>query len=168
MVRRSAFWVATFAAAICLLVAPLAFGAGGSLQATFTVVSSDPTVYPTRVVACSLCLYPERALAEPDGEGALLWHNGEVVLGFERVVNDCRRVEAWVKGTGWGPGRLRVYVSEDGRRWRLAGNAELPAEMGRLAFEGGFGAVRYLKVVRNGWIFGALVLDALGAVGGDR
>lgn len=167
MSRLLAVLLLTLVVAVALANAPDASGVEGTLEASVTVIGPEQYAYASSVRDSKLCLRAEAATGAPDGGSAILVHNGEINLVFGQPVVACTRLKIWVTSIGWGPAHYRVYVSADGKHWQEVGHLALDDQSEPGVFQGEFGTVNFVRVVRGGWALGALLVDAIRAEGGD-
>ncbi len=138
------------------------------VDAEVEVLPGGGISYGANVVEFRSVLFPRWALGEPDGWGAFIFRNGWVSIELENNVPDASLISIWAANIGWWPSNIKIYVSADGKRWKHIGNEKVTsANLLRYDFTGSFGDVKYIKVVRNGWPWSWLRLDAVGAEGGD-
>lgn len=111
---------------------------------------------------------PRLALGEPDRFGTLLYRNGWLEIQLDREIEDCTELTVWVGNLGWRDSRLKVYTSDDGRKWCYAAQITLDeSSVTEYCINGNYGDVRYMKISRTGSRWSIGVLDAVMAKGGD-
>lgn len=140
-----------------------------TLGASVTVAIPSVESYGKEVIASSNTQSASRALGAPDGRGAGLQSDGEVVIELDKTVHDCGEISLWVAGKGSGTISFNLYASPDGAGWTHFGSRGVDsAEYSRYNFEGAFGTVKYLRVVRDSSRKSTLYLDAVLAESGGN
>jgi hypothetical protein len=139
-----------------------------SVNAGVNVIDGNEEVFGDSIRASHYVVLPRNALGEPDGFSAWILYRGWVEIKLAETVPDCDAVTIWAGYLGWQRTHLLVYVSPDGKKWKLAGNIQ-PNSPGIdiYTLSGEYGNVRYIKVKCGGsrWTLG--MLDAVSAKGGD-
>ncbi len=139
-----------------------------SVVAEVEVVAEGTISYGASVVKSKSALLPILALGEPDGWGAFVFGNGQIIVELEDEVVDAGTVSVWMANNGWGFSNVTIYASPDGKNWTAAGQEiVVPRDFVRYDFNGSFGDVKYIHVDRKGGRLSWLLLDAVGAKGGD-
>lgn len=139
-----------------------------SVNADVTVVSPANESYGDRVVDADETLLSWLALEEPDYLCAAIFRNGGMEIELEAEVPDAETVSIWAADVGLWHSNVKVYVSENGRRWQKIASLKVKStENQRYDIYGSFGDVRYIKVERSGTPLSFLMLDAVRAKGGD-
>jgi hypothetical protein len=147
---------------------PAAAADEASTSADVEVLPGEVFAWTARVVACRNVLFPGWALGAPDNRGAFFVMNGWLELEMSGVVNGAEVVSIWAASHGWQSSNIRIFVSPDGRQWKLAGVVKVrSSRLARYELAGSFGKVRYIKIDRNGGRWSWLLLDAVGVKGGD-
>jgi hypothetical protein len=139
-----------------------------STEAGVQVLPAEAISYGARVTGSHSALWPIWALGKPDGRGAFILMNGWISLELKKSVLNSNTISILAADMGWQHSNIKIYVSADGRKWKLAGNQKVKSrEFQRYDFNGSFGNVKYIKVSRSGGPWSWLRLDAVGAKGGD-
>lgn len=139
-----------------------------SVDAGVTVVSPANESYGDRVIDADETLLSWLALDEPDYLCAAVFRNGGMKMELEAVVSNADTVSIWAADVGLWHSNVKVYVSENGKRWQKIASLKVKStENQRYDIYGSFGNVRYIKVERNGTPLSFLMLDAVRAKGGD-
>lgn len=133
-------------------------------EVTVTATVGPSESYGARVVASSRWVFlPWRALGEPNGRGAWMFHRGWISIELENMVTDCSTISIWSAKRGRGAPYSSVYISSDGSTWTHIGGGKCTStSYTRYDFSGAFGDVKYVKVKRN-WVAprSVLLLDAV-------
>jgi hypothetical protein len=138
------------------------------VDAEVEVLPGEDISYGTEVVGLRSVLFARWALGELDGWGASIFRNGWLSIELENNVSDASTISIWAANRGWWPSHMKVYVSANGRKWKQVGNEKVTSSgFHRYDFAGSFGYVKYIRINRNGWPWSWLLLDAVGAKGGD-
>jgi hypothetical protein len=139
-----------------------------STVAGVQVLPGENITFGARVIGINSVLLPGRALGEPDGRGAIILLNGWISLELKKNVLLTNTIIIWVANIGWQSSNMKVYVSTDGKKWKLVDDKKVTsANFKRYDFISNFGNVKYIKVSRSGGPWSWLLLDAVGAKGGD-
>jgi hypothetical protein len=136
--------------------------------ASVEVLPGEDFTWGARVVTSRSVMFPGWALGEPDNRCAFMVVNGWISLEMENTVGDAAVLTVWAASRGWQPSNIKIFFSPDGRQWKLAGVEKArSSRIARYDITGNFGKIRYIKIDRNGGRWSWLLLDAVGAKGGD-
>jgi len=139
-----------------------------STGAEVQVLPEETISYGARVTSEFGVLWPGLALGKPDRFGAICGDKSWAEIKLKTAVINCQTVSIWAGGIGWPKPRFTVYISTDGKKWKLTGNIK-PNSLSPavLSLSSDFGTVGYIKVVFSGSRLSWGLLDAVGAKGGD-
>lgn len=154
--------------ALLLPAAPVMAGDETSVEAGVQVLPGETLSYGASLAGFRSTMLPAWALGEPDGRGAFIFFNGWISLKLEDSVASAAKLSVWAANRGWWSSVIKISVSSDGRKWKPAGEAKVvSADFLRYDFTGSFGDVSYIMVERSQGPWSWLLLDAVGAKGGD-
>ncbi len=147
-----------------LFSCPPALAEEASTDAEVQVLPEENYSYGFRVADASNVVLPHKALHAPDSESASVFLNGWMEIKIKDKVVKPEKISIWAAKIGWQRANVKVYVSDDGRKWKQAGQITVSnPQLMKYDFSGSFGNVNYIKVVRSGGMFSWLLLDAVGA-----
>jgi hypothetical protein len=139
-----------------------------SMEAQVEVVSGTVCSYGNRITGMRNTFFPFWALGEPDWRAAYIYRNGWMNIELKDMVKDADKVSIWAAGGRWPHSRIRIYVSKNGRHWKLISNMKV-AHPGIIKYDttGNFGDVKYIRVWQSGGRWSFIRLDAVYAEGGE-
>ena len=143
------------------------FAEEASTEAEVQVLPQDNTLYGYKVIDSENTIQAHNALLAPDENGTIIITNGWIEIQFEEKVTTSNKISVWAANIGWHHSMMKVYISEDGNKWKLIANQKVEIDKyQRFDFIGNFKNVKYIKINREGGILSLLLLDAVGILRG--